>query len=68
MIEGATGETVALDTSSVRPMTGGGALAFIYTYGPGENGINPSHARQIIFTCRGRYQDLGIRLWAWLAQ
>jgi hypothetical protein len=60
MVKGADGETTALDTSAVQPMTGGGALALIYTYGPGEMGFNPSHARQIIFSCRGHFQDLAI--------
>jgi hypothetical protein len=59
MVKADTGEVTALDTASVQPMSGGGALAFIYTYLPREL-FDPSHGRQIIFTCRGRFQDLGI--------
>jgi hypothetical protein len=57
--ESATGEVAKLDTLSIRPMQGGMVSATIYTFVPGSR-FDPSRLRQVMFTCRGQFRDLGI--------
>jgi len=55
--ESTTGEITKLDTASVQPTQGGGAIAAIYTYSPG-NPYDPRRLRQIVLTCRGQFADM----------
>lgn len=55
--ESDTGEITKLDTASVQPVQGGGVIAAIYTYSPGSP-YDPSHLRQLVFTCRGQFADM----------
>jgi hypothetical protein len=56
--ESDTGEITKLDTASIQPAQGAGAIAFIYTYSPGSL-YDPRRLRQVLFTCRGQFADLG---------
>jgi hypothetical protein len=55
--ESDTGEITKLDTASVQPAQGAGAIAVIYTYSPGSL-YDPRRLRQVLFTCQGQFADL----------
>ena len=52
-----TGEVTKLDTASVQPAKGQGAIAYFYTYSP-RSSFDPQRLRQVYFTCQGQYADL----------
>lgn len=58
--ENLVGEIIKVDTKSVNPMAGGGAIAWTYQFVPGT-AFDTSRLHQYYFTCHGQYRDMEFR-------